>query len=141
MSITITDEQLAEAHAWERRLLLGQCNLSEALFMCMSSGAPIPQFVIDAFVNAETQYAEGDVKELAEGFGYKITQRERQAMHKRNMENAARDTVDRFAEMGLPKIDPTQYEGTAFHAAGDALNRAPSTVYDYYFKKRPKKRA
>lgn len=136
MSITITDEQIAEARAWERRLLLGQCNLNEALFMCMSSGAPIPPFVVDAFVRAETAYLDGDVKELAEGFGYKITQRERQAMHKRNLENAVQDTVDRFAEMGMPKKDPTKYEGTAFHAAGAALNRAPSTVFDYYYKKR-----
>lgn len=133
MSITITDEQLAEAHAWEVRLFRKQCTLNEALFMIMQSGAPVPPMVQQAFVLAEMKYHSGEVKEMAESFGHVITQRYRQKMKSRELQSMVRVVVDRYAEQGFPRTYTAKSKDTAFHKAAEELHKAASTLYGIYY--------
>ena len=131
--ITVSADRIAERDDWERRYKANGCNLNEALFMCMCSGAPMTDFMISKFEEAISEYSAGKYEDLAEAFGIKESKRDKQATKKREFFYTTRNVVDYFSENGFNKTDPSQYDNTAFHKAGKALNKAPSTLFKTYY--------
>ena len=131
--IIVSAEKVAIRDEWERSYKLKKCNLNEALFMCMDSGAPMSHFMINEFDTAISDYSAGKYEDLAEAFGIKESNRERQVTKKWLAKLSVRDLVDYFHELGHVKTDPSSYDDTAFHKAGKVLNKAPSTLFKVYY--------
>lgn len=132
-AITVLPEQIRMRDEWELKLKQGACNLSDALFMCMSSGAPMTPYLIERFEATIHAYQYGEVADLAESFGIAMCKREKNAMERQTWVSHVRFHVDSFHAQGKPKTNPSQYEGTAFHAAADLLHRSPTQIYDTYY--------
>ena len=58
MTITVTDEQIAERDKWEALLKRGEITLSEALPLCMASGAPQTRYLIDQVERPFTEHLQ-----------------------------------------------------------------------------------
>lgn len=135
MSITITDEQLAERDRWEGLLMQGRCSLHEALFMCLASGAPASPYLVTRIEAAFLAYQYGGPDaDLAQEFGLAISQRERKAMDRMTWASHVRFHVDAFHEQGFSKQPPGSFDDTAFHKAAELLHRSPSQIFDTYYK-------
>jgi hypothetical protein len=132
-AITVGPDQIRMRDEWELKLKQDVCNLSDALFMCMSSGAPMTPYLIYRFEAAIDAYQDGEVSDLAEPFGIAMAKREKNAMERLTWVSHVRFHVDSFHEQGRPKNNPSQYEDTAFHAAAKLLNRSPTQIYDTYY--------
>lgn len=132
-AITVVPDQIRMRDEWELKLKQGVCNLSDAFFMCMSSGAPMTPYLIERFEAAIHAYQYGEVADLAEPFGIAMPQREKRAMERLTWVSHVRFHVDSFHEQGKSKNNPSQYEDTAFHAAAALLHRSPTQIYDTYY--------
>lgn len=128
----ITDEQIRSSQEWELRLAEGKCNLNEALYMCMASGAPISKYMLERYDQAINEYVQGKYDDLAEPFGIEMTQHSKKAMKKIDSQRKVIDLVDLFSEQGFSKTNPNSYSDTAFHKAAEVLNKSPSHIYDLY---------
>ena len=134
--IVVTDEQIAERDSWEHRLLSNECNLSDALFMCMASGAPITPYLLARYEGAIHDYQYGQTADLAEPFGIAISQRQRKAQARATWLSNLKFHVDSCYDQGFSKQDPNHYENTAFEKAAALLNRSASSVFDDYYNKK-----
>lgn len=134
--IQIAAEQLAERDKWERMLKLGQINLDDCLSMCMGLGVPMSDYIRQRYESAVDAYKDGKFEDLAEPFGIAMSKREKNAQTKATRISNVRFHVDAEHAKGLPKIDPSQYEATAFHAAGTLLDLSPSYVFEIYYREK-----
>ena len=130
--ITIRQEQINEATEWEQRLAEGGCNLNDALFMCMASGAPISVYMRQMFDQAISRYNDGEFDDLAEAFGIAMSKRSKQAIQKWDLQRKVYTVVELYGEQGFAKTNPSHYDNTAFHKAAEAFNKSPSHIYDRY---------
>jgi len=128
----ITDEQIRNSQEWELRLAEGKCNLNEALYMCMASGAPISKYMLERYDQAINEYVQGKYDDLATPLGIEMTQRSKQAMKRIDSQHKVIVLVDLFSEQGFSKTNPISYSDTAFHKAAEVLNKSPSHIYDLY---------
>ena len=146
MPLKITDEQLAEAHEWELRLMKNECTLEEAMSVIMGIGAPMPDYVRYRFEQAFTEYrglteeplTKGfQVRDLAEWFGHPTTLKQIKGMKKWMRSIRIHDAVEQVAEdERLPKTDPCSYDGTACHYVAKRFNLSPASVFDIYKERR-----
>ncbi len=136
MSLLITDEQLKEAADWERRLQRDECCLSDALYMCMSSGAPVPAYVRNQYLRAEMAYQRGKHADLAEAFGIARSTRNDSVMREWTQVTAIRNEVDDFAAQGFPMTDPNKDENSAFQKTAERFRMSPYRVFELYYDKR-----
>lgn len=135
-AITVGPDQIRMRDEWELKLKQDVCNLSDALFMCMSSGAPMTPYLIDRFEAAIHAYQDGEVADLAEPFGIAMGKRQKNAMTRLTLVSHVKFLVDTFAEQGKPRVDFHQWENgdTAFHAAAKVLGKSPDQIKDMYYK-------
>ena len=131
--IIVSAEQLAIRDEWELRYKRKGCNLNEAFFMCMTSGAPMSDFMINEYDAAISDYSAGKYDDLAEAFGISESKREKQVTKKMEETHTTRNIVNYFSELGFSKTNPSSYDDTAFHKAGKLLNKAPSTLFKIYY--------
>ena len=134
--IVVTDEQIAERDSWEVRLQANKCSLNDALFMCMSSGAPISSYLLARYEAAIHEYQYGQATDLAQPFGLAITQKERKVQARATWLSHLKFHVDSCYDQGFSKQDPNHYENTAFEKAAALLNRSASSVFDDYYNKK-----
>ena len=130
--MNITQQQIEQSREWEQRFAEGKCNLNEALYMCMASGAPISTYMRQQYDKAVSDYCEGKHKDLAEAFGIEMKQGAKRAMKTLDLQRKVAVVVEIYSEQGFPKTNPSHYDGTAFHKAADVLHKSPSHVYDLY---------
>lgn len=132
----ITAEQLAERDAWELALKTGKCTLHEALFMCLSSGAPATPYLLERLERAFASYVRGDCADLAEPFGLSLSKREKNSVRSEVAKGHIRRLVEDFHARGFPLTNPEQYPNTvtAFHKAAELCDKAVSTVFDVWRK-------
>ncbi len=128
----ITDEQIRNSQEWELRLAEGKCNLNDALYMCMASGAPISAYMLQQYSQAINSYCDGQFDDLADAFGIAMSKSSKKAMKKIDIQRKIMVIVNAFADKGFPKTNPSHFEQTAFHKAGDLINKSPSHTYDQY---------
>lgn len=128
-------EKIAQRDEWEGLLKRGDCTLDAALYMCMKSGAPFTEYLIGRYEAAIHAYQYGDVKDLAEPFGIAMGKREKNSMERETLVSHVRFHVDAFHGQGFPKQDPTYYDPTAFHKAGELLNKSPSQIFAIYYER------
>lgn len=131
---TVTQEQIDQAKIWEKKLAEGGCNLNDALYMCMASGAPISANMLQRYDAAINSYTRGEYEDLAEAFGFAQSKRQKNVMLKYLKKLKVKDLVDFYSELDFKKIDPAHFEGTAFEKAGKDLGLSPTRVYDIYYK-------
>lgn len=119
---------------WKTHYLKGDITFADALhFYLQESGAP--KFLLAKYERALDEYQAGDVADLAVPFGIAMGKREKNAMERETWVSHVKFHVDAFHEQGFPKVDPTHYDDTAFHKAGELLKRKPSTIFDTYYGK------
>jgi len=119
---------------WKKAYLNGDITLADSLqFYLQESGAP--GFLLAKYEEALSAYQDGDVSDLAEPFGIAMKKREKNAMERATWVSHVRFHVDSFYGQGYSKQDPTKYDGTAFHKAGELLFRSPSQIFDTYYGK------
>lgn len=133
MTLIITDEQIAIRDEWELRLKQNKCNLSDALFMCMSSGAPLTPYLLERFEGVVHAYQSGEIADLAEGFGIAMRKREKNAMERKTKVSNVRFHVDAYHEQGFSKNSPENYDDTAFHQTAKLLKMSTSQIFDLYY--------
>ena len=153
MPLQITDEQLAEAHEWELRLMKNECTLEEAMSVIMGIGAPMPDYVRQRFELAFIEYRGGfiknrgqtpesiaknyQVRDLAEWFGHPTTLKQVKAIRTWIRDVRIHEAVKQAAKDGHgPKTDPRSYDETASHYVAKQFNLSPATVFDIYRKGR-----
>lgn len=129
----ITDEQIAERDKWELRLLRGECSLSDALFMCLASGAPATAYLLERFESAIHAYQYGEVGDLAEAFGIAMKKHEKNAMERETKVSNVRFHVDSYHAQGFSKNSPENYGDTAFHKTAELLKMSVSRVFELYY--------
>jgi hypothetical protein len=134
--ITITVEQLEKRDRWEQMLMRGEVTLDDALAMQMGIGVPIGDYTRQRYASAVDACKNGDFKDLAEPFGIAMSKTNKNAEARHTRIANIRFHVDAEAEKGLPKTDPSQYPGTAFEAAGELLDMAPSYIFELYYRKK-----
>lgn len=134
-AITITPAQMEERDRWERLLLEGKANLFDAMCGMLSTGAPATPYLLQRLTQAEIAYKSHDITDLAEAFGIAMGKREKNAMNRQTMVQNLRHVVDAMHARGFPKQDPSKYDKTAFHVAGEVLHKSPSQVFDLYYEK------
>ena len=135
--IIITDEQIAVRDTWEAMLQENKCTLNDALFMCMSSGAPITPYLLARYEGAIHEYQYGQNTDLAEPFGIAISQRERRAQARVTWLSHVKFHVNSYHAQGFPKTDPNHFQDTAFQKAATLLGRSAISLFeDYYDKKK-----
>lgn len=139
MPILISDEQIAEALAWESRYLLGQCSLEMAMGTIMLIGAPMPPRLVGRFERAFNDYRAGKFKDLATPFGAEMPQRAKQHMQTLLRDDALQNAVDDAAKQGFPKTDPSAFDRTAFHAVADRWNLSASSIHTILKRRRKQK--
>lgn len=146
--ITVTDEQIAERDRWEEMLKRGEITLSEALPLCMRSGAPATEYLTDRVERAFSEHLESAGGEfvgddgksvpydtLARAFGLQINQRGRNRIKRLVEISHLRKVVDDFHAGGLPKTLDNAAGRTAFDAAAEQLGKSARTVSDIYYGK------
>lgn len=155
----VTETQISERNSWESKLKRGMCTLDQAMSGAMRSGAPMTPYLIECYERAVWQYTRGSVDDLAVPFGIAAGSREKNKAIRSVADSHLRFLVDSFAAPGwkakvgeggreiertagevYPKNYPS-FDDTAFHAAGERLHMAPSTVFDRYYDSRKKKGA
>lgn len=146
--ITVTDEQIAERDGWEEMLKRGEITLSEALPLCMRSGAPATEYLTDRVErvfsehlgSAGGEFVTDDGKSvpydtLARAFGLHIGQRGRNKIRRLIELAHLRKVVDDFHAGGLPKTLDNTAGRTAFDAAAEQLGKSARTVSDSYYER------
>ena len=134
--ITITAEMLVERDRLDQMLKLGKITLVDALDLCMALGVPGTNYMRDLFAKAVADYQAGKYEDLAVPFGISARKTDKNREKRHTRDSNIRFHVDAAAASGLPKIDPSQYPGTAFEAAGELLDLSPSHVYDRYYSRK-----
>ena len=124
-------EQEKDTDLWLKNFYDGKCSLADLIFFTLQSGAPANQQIFDLYARALSKYdAGGDIEELLGLIRVKPKTQEK-FKKESNVIHAVKDSKK-------PKNDPLNYDGTAFHEAGEIVCLAPSTVYDIYKKRRKK---
>lgn len=119
---------------WKKSYLQNDISFADALYFYLKeSGAP--NFLLAKYEQALSAYQDGEVSDLAEPFGVAMKKREKNAMERATWVSHVQFHVDAFNDLGFPKTDPTHYDDTAFHKAGELLKRKPSTIFDTYYGK------
>src|SRR5690606_18653564 len=119
-----------EAEQWRECFQDGRCELWSALAMAMLSGGPMPGFLVEAFEQAFSDYAQGKYDDLAEAFGVCMSKRSKQNLERVERQRKALYAVSFYAQQGMPLKNPSDFAGTAYHKAADALELSASYVYD-----------
>lgn len=140
---TIQQDQIDEAQKWERMLSEGACSLNDALYMCMASGAPISQYILDRYEAAITDYNEGVYEDLAEAFGIKQTRTQKNVLQKKWRKDLQIESlVEHYNKLGYPKSMPIKgsEEKTAFDLVAEELDQNAQSIFkDYYAYQKQKK--
>jgi hypothetical protein len=137
--MTITQEQIDEASLWERKLAEGGCNLNDALYMIMSSGAPVPRYVLDRYEMAIDSYNNGECSDLADAFGFAHAKKTKNVMLKYLRRLHVKDLVDYYNELGHPLSTPIKGSATstAFDKVAEQLDlNAEHVIKEYYASKK-----
>lgn len=148
MPLQITDEQLAEAHEWELRLMKNECTLEEAMSAIMGIGAPMPDYVRQrfelAFIEYQGQTPESiaknyQVRDLAEWFGQPATLKQVKAIRTWIRDVRIHEAVKKAAKDGHGELVDPCYDGSVFHYVAKQFMKCPVTVFDIYRKGRKKR--
>jgi hypothetical protein len=118
---------------WNAKFLAGHINLADAIFFHLRK-SNAPAFLIDSFFDACERYKEGEYSDLAEPFGLVMSKREKNREERNALVSYVKFHVDSFAEQGYSKTDPTLYGDTAFHKAGELLDKKVSWIFDIYYR-------
>lgn len=137
--ITVNQEQIDQAKIWEKKLAEGGCNLNDALYMCMDSGAPISANMLQRYDAAINSYNRGECKDLAEPFGIAQSTTQKNVMLKYLKRLHIRDLVDYHVDLGYSKSRPIKgsEKKTAFDMVADILDKnAEHILKEYYDSKK-----
>lgn len=133
-TITITESQIRLRDLWIQKLINGECTLNEAIFMCMCSGAPFSQYLIDEYERAFMAYQYGEEKNLARAFGAEISDNERRKQRTYDRDLAIYYAIE--ANETLPKLpaEDANYENSIFHSLANEYKTSTSNVKNIYYK-------
>ncbi len=134
--IQISDKQIAERDKWERKLMLGEVNLMDGLYMMLSTGAPATPYLLSRLLDAHTAYNEGHHDDLAGAFGCDITGREKGRMNHETKRSNVKFHVESFRSQNFPLLNPNQYpdSDSAFKRTAELLgNISASTVCEIFY--------
>ena len=114
-----------ERDLWLQRFHEGKCGLADLIFFTMQSGAPANQQIFDLYAKALADYdAGGDIEDLLGLNRVKGT-----IVKKWELKSKITNLIE---DSKKPKTDPSYYDNTAFHEAGEIVHLSPSRVYDIY---------
>lgn len=114
-----------ERDLWLQRFYEGKCGLADLIYFTMQSGAPATPQILELYVKALNDYADGDDLEQVLGLSRVKAATVRKYEQKSRIQNLIEGSK-------LPLSDPTYYDKTAFHEVAEKIHLSPSRVYDIY---------
>ena len=144
--MNIKPEQIAERDRWERLLIEGKVTLFDGLYGMLKTGAPATPYLLHRLIEAEADYNDGKVSDLAECFGIQISATDKRQLNHETLRSQVKQAVEVQKGLGFPRLNPNNEDrDSAFTKAADQLGietpdgqdskrlLSAQTIFDIYY--------